>query len=122
MGKGMTSGRRGILSGYRVVDCSVAMAGPMSAQRLGDMGADVIKIEPPTGEWQREMSNAGLRGKRIDVAFRSLNRNKRSLALDPARPEAAAILRRDRAFQVRPANRGRPTEDEVTLVAERVPK
>ena len=35
---------------------------------------------------------------------------------------AAAILRRDRAFQVRPANRGRPTEDEVTLVAERAPK
>jgi hypothetical protein len=35
---------------------------------------------------------------------------------------AAAILRRDRAFQVRPANRGRPTEDVVTLVAERAPR
>ena len=71
-----------ILSGYRVIDCSVAMAGPMAAQRLGDMGADVIKVEPPGGEWQRAMSNAGLRGKRINVAFRSLNRNKRSLAVD----------------------------------------
>jgi crotonobetainyl-CoA:carnitine CoA-transferase CaiB-like acyl-CoA transferase len=79
---GMTSAQRGILSGYRVVDCSVAMAGPMAAQRLGDMGADVIKVEPPTGEWQRQMSNAGLQGKRINVAFRSLNRNKRSLAVD----------------------------------------
>ena len=78
----MTSGRRGILSGYRVVDCSVAMAGPLAAQRLGDMGADVIKVEPLTGEWQREMSNAGLRGKRINVAFRSLNRNKRGFAVD----------------------------------------
>jgi crotonobetainyl-CoA:carnitine CoA-transferase CaiB-like acyl-CoA transferase len=78
----MTSPGRGILSGYRVVDCSVAMAGPMAAQRLGDMGADVIKVEPLSGEWQREMSNAGLRGRRINVAFRSLNRNKRSLAVD----------------------------------------
>jgi crotonobetainyl-CoA:carnitine CoA-transferase CaiB-like acyl-CoA transferase len=78
----MVEERRGILTGYRVVDCSVAMAGPMAAQRLGDMGADVIKVEPPSGEWQRQMSNAGLRGKRINVAFRSLNRNKRSLAVD----------------------------------------
>jgi crotonobetainyl-CoA:carnitine CoA-transferase CaiB-like acyl-CoA transferase len=71
-----------ILSGYRVVDCSIAMAGPMAGQRLGDLGADVIKVEPTTGEWQRSMSNAGLRGRRINAAFLSLNRNKRSLAID----------------------------------------
>jgi crotonobetainyl-CoA:carnitine CoA-transferase CaiB-like acyl-CoA transferase len=41
----------GILSGYRVLDCSIAMAGPFAAQRLGDLGAEVIKVEPPTGEW-----------------------------------------------------------------------
>ena len=42
-----------ILSGYRVLDCSIAMAGPFAAQRLGDLGADVIKVEPTAGEWQR---------------------------------------------------------------------
>ncbi len=36
----------GILSGFRVLDCSIAMAGPFAAQRLGDLGADVIRSSP----------------------------------------------------------------------------
>lgn len=72
----------GILSGYKVLDCSIAMAGPFAAQRLGDMGADVIKIEPKTGEWQRHAPAGGIRGNKINVSFLSLNRNKRSLAVD----------------------------------------
>lgn len=48
-----TPDKPGILTGYRVLDCSIAMAGPFAAQRLGDLGADVVKIEPVTGEWQR---------------------------------------------------------------------
>lgn len=71
-----------ILGGYRVLDCSIAMAGPFAAQRLGDLGADVIKVEPVTGEWQRHVSAGGARGRRINVSFLSLNRNKRSLAVD----------------------------------------
>lgn len=71
-----------ILGGYRVLDCSIAMAGPFAAQRLGDLGADVIKIEPVNGEWQRHIAAGGARGKRINVSFLSMNRNKRSLALD----------------------------------------
>jgi crotonobetainyl-CoA:carnitine CoA-transferase CaiB-like acyl-CoA transferase len=71
-----------ILGGYRVLDCSIAMAGPFAAQRLGDLGADVIKVEPVTGEWQRHVSAGGARGQRINVSFLSLNRNKRSLAVD----------------------------------------
>lgn len=71
-----------ILDGYRVLDCSIAMAGPFAAQRLGDLGADVIKVEPVTGEWQRHVSAGGARGNRINVSFLSLNRNKRSLAVD----------------------------------------
>src|SRR3546814_3922629 len=70
----------GILSGYRVLDCSIAMAGPFAAQRLGDLGADVVKVEPVGGEWQRHASAGGARGNRINVSFLSLNRNKRSLA------------------------------------------
>jgi crotonobetainyl-CoA:carnitine CoA-transferase CaiB-like acyl-CoA transferase len=72
----------GILNGIRVLDCSIAMAGPFAAQRLGDLGADVVKIEPVTGEWQRHVSAGGARGNKINVSFLSLNRNKRSLAVD----------------------------------------
>lgn len=72
----------GILNGYRVLDCSIAMAGPFAAQRLGDLGADVIKVEPTTGEWQRHASAGGASGNQINVSFLSLNRNKRSIAVD----------------------------------------
>ena len=82
----------GILSGYRVLDCSIAMAGPFAAQRLGDLGADVIKLEPVDGEWQRHVAAGGARGQRINVSFLSLNRNKRSLAIDLKAPEGKAIL------------------------------
>lgn len=83
---------KGILSGYRVLDCSIAMAGPFAAQRLGDLGADVIKIEPVTGEWQRHVAAGGAKGNRINVSFLSLNRNKRSLAIDLKSPDGKAAL------------------------------
>jgi crotonobetainyl-CoA:carnitine CoA-transferase CaiB-like acyl-CoA transferase len=73
---------RGVLTGYRVIDCTIAMAGPFAAQRLGDLGADVIKVEPTAGEWQRFASAGGANGNKINVSFLSLNRNKRSLAVD----------------------------------------
>ncbi|WP_191058182.1 CaiB/BaiF CoA transferase family protein [Geminicoccus harenae] len=82
----------GILSGYRVLDCSIAMAGPFAAQRLGDLGADVIKVEPVTGEWQRHVAAGGARGNRVNVSFLSLNRNKRSLAVDLKSPDGKALL------------------------------
>ncbi|MTH62265.1 CaiB/BaiF CoA transferase family protein [Paracoccus litorisediminis] len=72
----------GILDGITVLDCSIAMAGPFAAQRLGDLGANVIKIEPLTGEWQRHAPAGGITGNKINVSFLSLNRNKRSLAVD----------------------------------------
>ncbi|MBN3850566.1 CoA transferase [Paraburkholderia sp. Ac-20342] len=83
---------RGALSGYRVLDCSIAMAGPFAAQRLGDLGADVIKVEPTTGEWQRHTSAGGARGNQINVSFLSLNRNKRSVAIDLKAEEGKAAL------------------------------
>jgi len=82
----------GILTGYRVLDCSIAMAGPFAAQRLGDLGADVIKVEPTTGEWQRHTAAGGARGNKVNVSFLSLNRNKRSLAVDLKNPEGKAAL------------------------------
>lgn len=71
-----------ILGGYRVLDVSVAMAGPLAAMRLGDLGADVVKVEPVTGEWQRHTAAGGATGNEINASFLSLNRNKRSLAVD----------------------------------------
>ena len=82
----------GILKGYRVLDCSIAMAGPFAAQRLGDLGADVVKVEPITGEWQRHVAAGGAKGNRINVSFMSLNRNKRSLAVDLKNPDGKAVL------------------------------
>jgi crotonobetainyl-CoA:carnitine CoA-transferase CaiB-like acyl-CoA transferase len=81
-----------ILNGIRVLDCSIAMAGPFAAQRLGDMGADVVKVEPTSGEWQRHASAGGAAGNAINVSFLSLNRNKRSLAIDLKSAEGKAVL------------------------------
>jgi crotonobetainyl-CoA:carnitine CoA-transferase CaiB-like acyl-CoA transferase len=91
----MTSQQRpGVLTGYRVLDCSIAMAGPFAAQRLGDLGADVVKVEPVTGEWQRHAAAGGAAGNRINVSFLSLNRNKRSLAVDLKSDAGREVLRR----------------------------
>lgn len=84
----------GILDGYTVLDCSIAMAGPFAAQRLGDLGADVIKIEPTAGEWQRHAPAGGITGNRINVSFLSLNRNKRSLAVDLKSEGGREVMRR----------------------------
>ncbi|MTI15903.1 CoA transferase [Rhodobacteraceae bacterium RKSG542] len=81
-----------ILKNYRVLDCSIAMAGPFAAQRLGDMGADVIKIEPVTGEWQRHVSAGGSKGNKINTSFLCLNRNKRSLAVNLKSEQGKKIL------------------------------
>ncbi|RYH02574.1 CoA transferase [Salipiger sp. IMCC34102] len=84
----------GILDGYTVLDCSIAMAGPFAAQRLGDLGADVIKVEPITGEWQRHAPAGGITGNKINVSFLSLNRNKRSLAVDLKSDGGQKIIRK----------------------------
>lgn len=84
--------QRKILEGYRVLDCSIAMAGPFATQRLGDLGADVIKVEPTGGEWQRHASAGGASGNEVNVSFLSLNRNKRSLAVDLKSPGGKTVL------------------------------
>lgn len=83
-----------ILKGYTVLDCSIAMAGPFAAQRLGDLGADVIKIEPVNGEWQRFASAGNAKGNKINVSFLSLNRNKRSVAIDLKSPEGQEVIKK----------------------------
>jgi crotonobetainyl-CoA:carnitine CoA-transferase CaiB-like acyl-CoA transferase len=68
------------------------MSGPFAAMRLGDLGADVIKVEPVTGEWQRHVAAGGATGHRVNVSFLSLNRNKRSLAVNLKDPEGRRLV------------------------------
>ncbi|MCG5218251.1 CoA transferase [Streptosporangium sp. KLBMP 9127] len=82
----------GILDGYRVVDLSIAMAGPLAAMRLGDLGADVVKVEPVTGEWQRHAPAGGAGGNEVNASFLSLNRNKRSLAVNLKSEQGRALV------------------------------
>jgi crotonobetainyl-CoA:carnitine CoA-transferase CaiB-like acyl-CoA transferase len=80
------------LSGVRVVDLSQVGAGPYAASLLGDLGADVIKIEPPTGESFRYIDN--LFGVGDSAYFYGVNRSKRSLTLDLHEPDGMDVLRR----------------------------
>jgi crotonobetainyl-CoA:carnitine CoA-transferase CaiB-like acyl-CoA transferase len=84
----------GVLDGYRVLDLSIAMAGPLASMRLGDLGADVVKIEPTTGEWQRHTAAGGAAGKEVNASFLALNRNKRSLAVNLKSPAGRELLAR----------------------------
>jgi formyl-CoA transferase len=82
------------LAGIKVIDFTQVMMGPCATQMLGDYGADVIKIERPgAGDLSRTSfpdDPAGLLG----PVFCSLNRNKRSIALDLRKPEARAAVRK----------------------------
>ena len=89
----MSSGmQNGPLEGIRVLDMATMLAGPYAATLLGDMGADVIKVESFFGDDSRHMG-PGREGER--TAFMSLNRNKRGLVLDLTQGERAqAVLQR----------------------------
>ncbi|WP_049579006.1 CaiB/BaiF CoA transferase family protein [Streptomyces sp. SBT349] len=82
-----------VLDGIRVLDLSIAMSGPFAAMKLADLGADVIKVEPLDGEWQRRAAAGGARGREVNASFLSLNRNKRSLSVDLKSPGGRAALR-----------------------------
>ena len=71
------------LDGVRIVDLTQVMAGPFCTMLLADLGADVIKVEPPGGDLSRSMGGRRLHMKGKDHApFIALNRNKRSIVLD----------------------------------------
>lgn len=84
------------LEGIRIIDFSRAVAGPYATMLLGDLGADVIKIEELTGELSRTLGPPfvpGKPGERGESAYYlSVNRNKRSLALNIKSPEGRKIV------------------------------
>src|SRR5262249_28740730 len=84
------------LAGLRVVDLSQGISGPFCAMQLGDLGAEVVKIEPPAGDWLR---GGGPLSGGESALFLQLNRNKRGAVLDLKSPagRAAALALLDRA-------------------------
>ncbi|MEY8841512.1 CaiB/BaiF CoA transferase family protein, partial [Cribrihabitans sp. XS_ASV171] len=82
---------RGLLDGIRIVDFSRVLAGPYCSALMGDLGAEVIKVEPPQGDDQRQM---GVVREGESVNFALLNRGKKSVCLDLKDPEGLEAARR----------------------------
>ena len=84
-----------VLSGVRVLSFTQFLLGPSGVQFLADLGADVIKVEPPGGTlWERNWSGANLYLNGVSAFFLAAHRNQRSLTLDLKHPEGQEIARR----------------------------
>jgi crotonobetainyl-CoA:carnitine CoA-transferase CaiB-like acyl-CoA transferase len=84
----------GPLEGLVVADFAQLAQGPFATQILGDMGAEIVKIEPPKGDWMRHWSMADLFLAGEGASFLSFNRNKRSIALDLKHPRGKEVALR----------------------------
>ena len=82
----------GPLTGVRVIDLTVNVLGPLCTMVLGDMGADVVKVETPDGDPNRQ--NGPGRNANMAAMHLNMNRNKRSVTLNLKRPEAREVLLR----------------------------
>jgi crotonobetainyl-CoA:carnitine CoA-transferase CaiB-like acyl-CoA transferase len=82
----------GPLAGIRVIEVAIAVLGPLATQILGDMGAEIIKIETPEGDPMRQIGPA--RNPGMAAYFLTVNRNKKSLVLDLRRQAARDALLR----------------------------
>src|SRR3954463_15561580 len=84
--------RSGPLAGVRIVDMTTVIMGPYATSILADYGADVIKVEPPSGDVMRYGGH--MRNPAMGALFLQINRNKRSVVLDVKREEARQALLR----------------------------
>jgi crotonobetainyl-CoA:carnitine CoA-transferase CaiB-like acyl-CoA transferase len=84
-----------VLSGVRILSFTQFLLGPSGVQFLADLGADVVKVEPPGGTlWERNWSGANLYLNGMSGLFLAAHRNQRSLTLDLKKPEGLEIARR----------------------------
>ena len=84
------------LAGIRIIECATVLAGPYAGMVLADLGAEVIKIEPPDGDATRGWGPPWIGDPpgRTAAYFLSVNRNKRSIVLDLGTADGAEVLRR----------------------------
>ena len=82
------------LTGIRILDCSRVLAGPFATMLLADLGADVIKLEPPAGDDTRDWGPPfwGDPAERRSAYFASVNRNKRSIVVDLQTDAGRSVL------------------------------
>ncbi len=84
-----------LLDGLRVIDAASFIAGPVAATMLADLGASVIKLEPPAGDpYRHRTAGPGIPESPVNSRWIVDNRNKRGLALDLRQPEGQAVLHR----------------------------
>jgi crotonobetainyl-CoA:carnitine CoA-transferase CaiB-like acyl-CoA transferase len=93
-----TADAPGPLAGLRVVDCSTVLAGPYATMLLGDLGAEVIKVEPPEGDatrgWGPPWVGSEADGTQTAAYALAVNRNKRSIRLDLRQDAGREVLGR----------------------------
>src|SRR5947209_16512870 len=80
------------LAGVRVLDAARVLAGPFCAQLLGDLGADVIKLERPGAGDDTRAWGPPFFGEQLSAYYLCANRNKRGLAVDLSKPEGLGLL------------------------------
>lgn len=84
-----------LLDGMKIVSFCHFLQGPAAMQYLGDMGAEIIRIEPPRGSYERVWAGAGrIKVGGVSAFYLCANRNARSIAIDLKRPEAKEIVLR----------------------------
>src|SRR5437764_284204 len=83
-----------LLAGIRVLDASRVLAGPFCGQLLGDLGADVVKIERPGAGDETRAWGPPFLDEETSAYYLSCNRSKRGITLDMAVPEGQAVFRR----------------------------
>lgn len=89
----MEQQKTGPLAGVKVADFTQLAQGPWATQMLGDLGADIIKIEPPKGDWMRHYAYGNHYPGGQSISFLSFNRNKRSICIDLKSEEGIATAK-----------------------------